>query len=64
MKGRECQNLDNDNYFDHTEEDVLHDAFLMIVHEDTDYENIEDVLINETIFDAESLKHWKNEGWP
>lgn len=48
-----------DNYYDHDEEDVLHDAFLMIVSERTDYENIEDVLIGETIYEQHSLDFWK-----
>jgi hypothetical protein len=50
-----------DNYFDLDEEDVLHDAFLMIVSERTDYENIEDVLIGETLFEQESLDYWREE---
>lgn len=48
-----------DNYFDHAEENAVHDAFLMIVSNDTDYENIEDVLVGETIFDADSLAYWR-----
>ncbi|MFB6352934.1 MAG: hypothetical protein ABEJ92_02500 [Halobacteriales archaeon] len=49
----------SENYFDHDEEDVLHDAFLMIVCERTDYENIEDVLVGETIYDERTLDYWK-----
>lgn len=48
-----------DNYFDIDEEDVLHDAFLMIVSDSTDYENIEDVLLGETIYEQHSLDYWR-----
>ena len=50
---------DSENYFDHEQEDALHDAFLMIHSERTDYENIEDVLVGETIYEAHSLTYWK-----
>lgn len=56
--------MTDDNYFNHEQEDVIHDAFLMIVSERTDYENIEDVLVGETIYQQETLDHWKEEGWP
>ena len=48
-----------DNYFDHEEENAVHDAFLMIIDSRTDYENIEDVLMGETIFDERSIREWK-----
>lgn len=51
----------SDHYFDHDEEDVLHDAFLMIVSDGNDYENIEDVLLGETIYDQRSINIWKEE---
>lgn len=53
--------MTDDNYFDHEQEDALHDAFLMIVSERTDYDNIEDVLIGETIFEQEGLDYWREE---
>lgn len=46
----------SDNYFDHKEEDILHDAFLMIADSSTEYENIEDVLIGETIYETRSIE--------
>lgn len=51
--------MDNGNYFDHDEEDVLHDAFLMIVSSDTEYDCIEDVLKNETIYDQQTIDFWR-----
>lgn len=50
--------MDNGNYFDHVEEDVLHDAFLMIVSDSTDYESIEDVLVGETIYEERTIEYW------
>lgn len=47
-----------DNYFDHDEEDVVHDAFLMIASSDTDYESIEDVLLGETIYTEHTISYW------
>ena len=49
---------DDNNYFDHDEEDVLHDAFLMMQSEKTTYETIEDVLLNETVYDEDTIKFW------
>lgn len=53
--------MTDENYFDHEQEDVLHDAFLMIVSERTDYENIEDVLVGETIYEQDGLDYWREE---
>lgn len=50
--------MNDDNYFDHEQEDVLHDAFLMTVSPRTDYETIEDVLIGETIYDKDTIDYW------
>lgn len=51
--------MTDDNYFDIIEEYQVHDAFLMIVSDDTDYNNIEDVLLNETTFTKESIEAHK-----
>jgi hypothetical protein len=50
-----------DNYFESDEEDVVHDAFLMIASSETDYGDIEDVLIGETIYDEHTIEFWKDE---
>lgn len=50
-----------DNYFDSNEEDVVHDVFLMILSDDTDYENIEDVLLGETTFTQRTIDYWSEE---
>lgn len=50
------------NYFDIDEEDVLHDAFLMIADGGTDYDCLEDVIRGETAFDERALnvhRDWK-----
>jgi hypothetical protein len=47
--------MTEDNYFDLTEEDTVHDAFLMIVSSETDYDSIEDVLLEETTFTDNAL---------
>lgn len=50
---------DNPNYFDIIEEDAVHDAFLMIVSNNETYENLEDVLVEETTFTQEALDRTK-----
>jgi len=50
----------NGNYFDIDEEDVLHDAFLMIVSNNEKYEDIEDVLVEETRMRQEALDRTKD----
>lgn len=52
-----CQ--ERQRFFDFGEEDAIHDAFLMIVSPETDYENIEDVLVGESSYDQDTLDHWK-----
>jgi hypothetical protein len=52
--------MDNGNYFDIDEEDVLHDAFLMIVSNNKKYDDIEDVLVEETLFEQAALDRTKD----
>lgn len=52
--------MSNENYFDTTEEDVVHDVFLMILSDENDYESVEDVLIGETNFGEHTVEHWKD----
>lgn len=47
------------NYFDSREENGLHDAYLMIQSDKTEYECLKDVLLGETIFDEEGLEFWE-----
>ena len=51
--------MTEDNYFDSNEEDALHDAFLMSHSERTDYDNLRDVLLGETIFEERGLDWWQ-----
>lgn len=46
-------------YFDRDQEDVLHDAFLMINSSDTEYETLREVILGETRYGEESLEVWE-----
>jgi hypothetical protein len=50
---------DKPNYFDAEEESAVHDAFLMIVSNNDTYEDIEDVIVEETSFEQEALDRTK-----
>lgn len=45
-------------YFDRDQEDVLHDAFLMINSSDTEYETLIEVILGETQYDESALDGW------
>jgi hypothetical protein len=47
--------MSDNNYFDMEQEDVVHDVFLMVKSDKTDYECIEDVLLGETSFTENAL---------
>lgn len=44
-----------ENYFNLEEEDALHDAFLMIRSDETEYDNLRDVILGETLFTEDSF---------
>lgn len=50
----------DDNWFDHKGENAVHDAWLMIESDKTDYDSIEDVLVGETIFTEDTIEYWRN----
>jgi len=42
----------SENYFDIDEENAVHDAYLMIHDEDCEYDNMAEIIINETNLSA------------
>jgi hypothetical protein len=51
--------MEDENYFDPTEEGALRDAWCMIHSDETDYNTLREVILGETILKEQSLDYWK-----
>jgi len=54
----------DDIYFDRMTEGAVMDAWLMIQSDETPYETLEAVIINETTFSEDMLSQWADTEWP
>jgi len=49
------------NHFDAIEEDVLHEAWCLIHSDDTEYNNLREVILGETVYDDYALDFAKEQ---